>query len=98
MIGNEKPDIDEEAFQELFEDELAAEIPLDFSEDFLGEHEGGKIYESIEEEIEVQVDLAAEEDLPDTEVEFQQAVTEIEWRDVDEWLESLDLDSEAEVT
>ena len=83
----EREAMDEDEYQELFTDEMEAEQELDFSEDFQAEHEGGHIYESIEQEIEGVVDEAAEEVLPDDPHQDIKDFEEAEFiADLDAWL------------
>jgi hypothetical protein len=61
--------LDETAVDEIIEEwnnvEIPAEQELNFDEDFQGEHEGGHIYESIENEVGQAADEAAVEEIPD---------------------------------
>ena len=76
-------EMDEEAYQESFNDDLDAETDLDFSEDFLAEHEPScGAYESIENEIAAAVDEAAEEIIEEDDEEIRQAEGLTEYVDI----------------
>ena len=73
ITNMDRDTIDETAMEEIVEILDNADVPereLDFSEDFQGEHEYGRIYESIEDELPEGTpepdDESFDEDLPES--------------------------------
>lgn len=77
LFDRETWEMDEDALEENFSGDLDAEQELDFNEKSQWEHEGGRIYESIEAEVEGAVEEAAIQDIPE-DGDIEDAINELE--------------------